>query len=333
MWGLDLSGATQGAGGVGGLLAVNDVANGVHFAANDGNGNVAALVKGTDGTISAQYEYGPFAEPIRVTGAMGKTNPIRFSTKYTDDESDFLYYGFRYYYPSTGRWIIRDLIVERGGANLYQFINNVGPNGWDLNGLNGRFGPIPFSIPKPPLPRIPPDYDYCGCIEELIQDGKKELIRRYNNASTYLDARGLKPAAVPTAERWEQGIREASCIQSANSILIFISPTPPCWLCYVERREQGYRPFKFKYWDQNNIVCFAISAKGGSGWAIVFDWFHHKAAGFSHAEFSREYEDLLEQGAFGPYYDSNAESPHNISTINRFRAEDYNALDILFLRP
>jgi RHS repeat-associated protein len=140
MWGLDLSGAMQGAAGVGGLLVVNDTANGVNFAAYDGNGNVAALVKGTDGTISAQYEYGPFAdgpfaEPIRVTGPMGKANPIRFSSKYTDDESDFLYYGHRYYNPSTGRWLNRDPIRERGGINLYCFVNNDPPNGIDLHGL------------------------------------------------------------------------------------------------------------------------------------------------------------------------------------------------------
>jgi RHS repeat-associated protein len=137
IWGLDLSGSIQGAGGVGGLLAVNDTANGVHFAAYDGNGNVTALVKAADGTISAQYEYGPFAEPIRVTGPMGKTNPIRFSTKYTDDESDFLYYGLRYYNPSTGRWLNRDPIGEAGGMNMYVCVFNDLQNYLDLLGLDG----------------------------------------------------------------------------------------------------------------------------------------------------------------------------------------------------
>ena len=59
LWGLDLSGSQQGAGGVGGLLAVNDAANGVHFAAFDLNGNVATLTSATSGTNSARYEYGP----------------------------------------------------------------------------------------------------------------------------------------------------------------------------------------------------------------------------------------------------------------------------------
>ena len=43
----------------------------------------------------------------------------RFSTKYTDDESDLLYYGYRYYNPSTGAWLSRDPIQESGGDNLY----------------------------------------------------------------------------------------------------------------------------------------------------------------------------------------------------------------------
>lgn len=123
-WGLDLSGTLQGAGGVGGLLEVNDAANGVHFCAYDGNGNVASLVKGTDGTVSASYEYGPFGESLRLNGVIGKANPFRFSTKFQDDESDFLYYGYRSYNPSMGRWLSRDPIGEKGGKNLYGFVLN-----------------------------------------------------------------------------------------------------------------------------------------------------------------------------------------------------------------
>src|SRR5205823_4599548 len=44
-WGLDLSGSLQGAGGVGGLLAIGDSTQGTNFAAFDGNGNLSALVK------------------------------------------------------------------------------------------------------------------------------------------------------------------------------------------------------------------------------------------------------------------------------------------------
>jgi hypothetical protein len=34
------------------------------------------------------------------------------------------YYGFRYYCPSTGRFLSRDPIEEQGGANVYGFVGN-----------------------------------------------------------------------------------------------------------------------------------------------------------------------------------------------------------------
>ena len=87
VWGTDLSGSIQGAGGVGGLLEENLVGNGVQFVANDANGNVVALVSATNGAATANYEYGPFGEVIRATGPMAKVNPFRFSTKFDDDET------------------------------------------------------------------------------------------------------------------------------------------------------------------------------------------------------------------------------------------------------
>jgi len=94
------------------------------FAAFDGNGNVAALAKATDGTNSAVYEYSPFGELLRVTGPMSRANSLRFSTKYEDDETDLLYYGYRYYNAAMGRWVSRDPIAERGGLNIYAFVVN-----------------------------------------------------------------------------------------------------------------------------------------------------------------------------------------------------------------
>ncbi|MGO8931773.1 MAG: RHS repeat-associated core domain-containing protein [Limisphaerales bacterium] len=136
VWGLDLSGSLQGAGGVGGLLEINDAVNGVQFAAYDGNGNVGDLVGGAGGTTTAQYEYGPFGEVLRITGPMAKANPFRFSTKYQDDETDLLYYGFRYYNASTGRWLSRDPIEEGGGFGLYVLVANQPVNRSDRYGLD-----------------------------------------------------------------------------------------------------------------------------------------------------------------------------------------------------
>ncbi len=151
MWGLDLSGSKQGVGGVGGLLAVTQYApiNQQQFVCYDGIGNVTALADTSSGAITGQYEYGPFGENIRLTGAAGVANPFQFSTKYIDSESKFPSYGFRTYNPSTGRWLSRDSIGERGGNNLYAFWENDQINNLDFLGFQGTvIGPGP-SYPRP----------------------------------------------------------------------------------------------------------------------------------------------------------------------------------------
>jgi RHS repeat-associated protein len=126
VWGLDLSGSEQGAGGVGGSLFIGNRSSviGHYAAAYDGNGNVMALVDMAGAGLAAAYEYGPFGELIRSTGAMSESNPFRFSTKYQDEETGLLYYGYRYYQPVTGRWINRDPIGEKDGLNLLMFCAN-----------------------------------------------------------------------------------------------------------------------------------------------------------------------------------------------------------------
>ena len=115
-WGTDLSGSMQGAGGVGGLLFIHDLASGMGYCAPafDGNGNVIGLFSMAGATNCATFEFGPFGEVVRATGPMAKANPFRFSTKYQDDETDLLYYGYRYYNACTGRWPNRDPIGEYG---------------------------------------------------------------------------------------------------------------------------------------------------------------------------------------------------------------------------
>lgn len=49
--------------------------------------------------------------------------------------SGVLYYGFRYYNPSTGRWPSRDPIGEQGGINLYGFVANNPVSRRDFLGL------------------------------------------------------------------------------------------------------------------------------------------------------------------------------------------------------
>ena len=126
VWGADLSRTPQGSGGIGGLLWLtqNAAQPTNDFVAYDGNGNVTALVDGNTGSNTAQYAYGPFGETVRADGIAAKANPFRFSTKYQDPETALLYYGYRYYQPIAGRWLSRDPVEERGGANLNVAVRN-----------------------------------------------------------------------------------------------------------------------------------------------------------------------------------------------------------------
>ena len=140
LWGTDLSGSYQGAGGVGGLLAILDETESpfeTHYVSYDGNGNVTSLADATTGTWSTRYEYGPFGELIRTTGdPIAFENPFRFSTKYVDIESEHLNYGHRLCNPTTGRWLSKDPIEEDGGLNLYGFVLNNPINAYDILGLS-----------------------------------------------------------------------------------------------------------------------------------------------------------------------------------------------------
>ena len=113
VWGLDLSGTLQGAGGVGGLLVILSPDSGLLTPAYDANGNITDLVD-TNGAVVAHYEYDPYGNSIAQSGIQADTNPFRFSSKYWDGETGFYYYGYRYYSPSIGRFLSRDPVEDAG---------------------------------------------------------------------------------------------------------------------------------------------------------------------------------------------------------------------------
>jgi RHS repeat-associated protein len=141
VWGPDLSGTMQGAGGVGGLLMIEDRTTATpqaHYVCYDGNGNVTKLItQDTSGNpiISAAYTYDPFGNVRTATGPYAATNPVRFSTKFQDPETGWSYYGYRYYDAANGRWTSRDPIEEEGGVNLFSMISNSPVTYFDFLGL------------------------------------------------------------------------------------------------------------------------------------------------------------------------------------------------------
>ena len=227
VWSTDLSGSQQGAGGVGGLLETINYGLSTNYVAYDGNGNVAALVKASDGTITANYEYGPFGELIRASGLAAKANPFRFSSKYQDDESDLLYYGYRFYNQSQGRWLSRDPSGERGGPNLYAFVKNSPIQKGDVWGLddfnvvgksfiNGvgepghlwRFGldlGLPFSVwPWLADTRLAIFSQFLNIFPAFHQnpsdDSKDGNYRLYANTTIHIDCNGSRIANISASQ-------------------------------------------------------------------------------------------------------------------------------------
>jgi RHS repeat-associated protein len=137
---------------------------------------------------------------------MAKANPFRFSTKYQDDESDLLYYGFRYYSANEGRWINRDPINEPGfilstyfvaafpkirNDFSYLFVVNDCQDMIDKLGLDGwgSFPPLWNLPPQPPPP--PPPAGFFMCQRNIGVDGYSDIAGRVGNCCggmhTYLE--------------------------------------------------------------------------------------------------------------------------------------------------
>jgi RHS repeat-associated protein len=133
VWGLDLSGTLQGAGGVGGLLAMHK--GGVAFlSAYDANGNITEYIS-ADGSIAAHHEYSAFGETTKPTGALTGSLTFWWSTKPWCNILNKIEYQLRIYDSNAGRWVNRDPISEKGfnfihrtrndfDLDLYVFVRN-----------------------------------------------------------------------------------------------------------------------------------------------------------------------------------------------------------------
>ncbi len=140
--GADLSARLQGAGGIGGLLARTDNAalltsnatNAHAYYYADGGGNITALMDGRQSVV-VRYRYDPFGNLLGLAGPLAEANVYRFSSKEFHAVSGLYYYGFRFYEPSLQRWLNQDPLGERGGINLYSYVENDPVNFVDPLGL------------------------------------------------------------------------------------------------------------------------------------------------------------------------------------------------------
>ncbi len=105
----------------------------VYFPAHDSTGNIVALLDSSGNTLQT-YQYSAFGEEI----ADQPISPWRFSSKRTDPETGFIYFGQRYYMPSLGRWITQDPLEDVDGPNLYAYLYHSPLVYFDAYGCNAE---------------------------------------------------------------------------------------------------------------------------------------------------------------------------------------------------
>jgi len=99
----------------------------VYTPIHDHRGNVVVLA----GASNQTYRYTAFGEELT-----GHTrSPWRFSSKRVDSETDYVYFGMRYYSPHLGRWVSPDPQGFADGPNLYSYVHNSPLTHLDLYGL------------------------------------------------------------------------------------------------------------------------------------------------------------------------------------------------------
>lgn len=181
VWGLDLSGTMQAAGGTGGLLFAETRNLGINLSAFDGVGNITSLINSESGTTSNFYDYDPYGNQVAGREKGDDSVVLGFSSNYKDPETDLVYFGLRYYIPSVGRWSRRDPIDEDGSLNLNSFVYNspieffdilgMIPTRRELEGMSIRSRGYQLSKNYTGInPNSEFNYDWSELVKELILD-------------------------------------------------------------------------------------------------------------------------------------------------------------------
>ena len=138
LYGLDINGGLQTAGGVGGLVLVNDVVNSKNYLPlYDGNGNVRVYLDSADNSVAAEYDYDPGTNFTVKAGIQADELAAIGSFSSMPYESTIKAFIYPIRIVKDGRFLSRDPMDIMGGVNLFNFVSNDIINNWDYLGLIG----------------------------------------------------------------------------------------------------------------------------------------------------------------------------------------------------
>ena len=101
------------------------------------------LTKTTEGTVSADYTYDAWGNPLATTGSLattlGEQNPLRYRGYVYDTETGLYYLQSRYYNPGWDRFINADAYLSTGqgfnGHNMFAYCGNNPISRYDVGGM------------------------------------------------------------------------------------------------------------------------------------------------------------------------------------------------------
>jgi RHS repeat-associated protein len=110
-----------------------------YFYTKDHLGSIRELTDNS-GNIQAQYRYDPYGQPTKIQGSLDCD--FQYAGYCYEPTSGFSLTRYRAYSPAIGRWISRDPINERGGVNLFSYVNNGPVDYLDPDGTNAFAGAL-----------------------------------------------------------------------------------------------------------------------------------------------------------------------------------------------
>jgi RHS repeat-associated protein len=110
----------------------------IYSATHNYRGDLISLRDPNSGKLVHEKTYNAFGELLETRGNVSCS--WGFSSKRTDQETGWIYFGNRYYDPEIGRWTTPDPIGYGDGPNLYAYVHNQALSCYDL------YGTMTFSI-------------------------------------------------------------------------------------------------------------------------------------------------------------------------------------------
>jgi RHS repeat-associated protein len=253
-----------------------------------------------------QSEQSVLGELVGAAGAIVKAGPPFRLSPCQDDETDLLYYGYRYYNASTGRWLSRDPL----GDGAFVGAHCAESSEFELRNVeHHRLMPPYHFVHNNPICEVDVLGLDCCCEDWLVDENANILLFRYQSAHRYLDPHAPKRPFDSTGS-W-------SCFNLAKNILQYMAPTPPCWTCHVENRLSYRLGGYFGWWDENSIVCTSHPVTGAQR-TVVFDYYQDWTA-VTYSTFSTQYPT--------PWYTGDDARSDDCGRTDRHHAMDTRWLD------